>query len=106
MTKIKSDWQRVTYRPCTTEPGDGSISGRMKMGEPETVVLQGVKIGRGWVSGRSYHTIKGSDVERFNYIDTDCVLGREQQYVDPTSGTISYRKIRNSNTVRVDSTAD
>jgi hypothetical protein len=75
----QQDAQRITFQPCILETGE--------LGAVQTVVLRDVKIGRGWISGRNDNGVR--------YIDTDCVISREQQYVDLLYGTFTYRKIEN-----------
>ena len=76
---IKQDAQRITFQPCILETGN--------LGDKQTVVLRCVKIGQNWISGLD------SCGDRF--IDTDCVISREQQYVNLFYGTFTYRKIEN-----------
>lgn len=59
----QQDAQRITFQPCILETGE--------LGAVQTVVLRDVKIGRGWISGRNDNGVQ--------YIDTDCVISREQQ---------------------------
>lgn len=58
----QQDAQRITFQPCILETGE--------LGAVQTVVLRDVKIGRGWISGRNDNGVQ--------YIDTDCVISREQ----------------------------